>query len=138
MSTPHHHHHHHSQWLMMEQAGQISLIQVIRFRAQKLRESRGGRPGLPSLISLRFCGRKATLNQKLLDRVFLSVVALSLFLVHFLFKFAGFCFSMLMFECCKVSIVEISEREREREGGVCVCVHVCVCVYFPPSPLAPS
>ena len=26
-------------------------------------ESRGGRPGLPSLINLRFCGRKATLNK---------------------------------------------------------------------------
>ena len=33
-------------------------------RAQELCESRGGRPGLLSLISLRFlCGRQATLSQ---------------------------------------------------------------------------
>jgi len=31
---------------------------------QELCESRGGRPGLPSLISLDFCGRKATLQQQ--------------------------------------------------------------------------
>ena len=34
-------------------------------RAQELCESRGGRPRLPSLISLQFCGRKATLSQPL-------------------------------------------------------------------------
>ena len=32
-------------------------------RAQELCESGGGRPGLPSLISLTVSGRKATLNQ---------------------------------------------------------------------------
>ena len=58
------------------------------------------------------------------------MVALSLFLVHFLFKFAGFCFSMLMFECCKVSIVEISEREREKVECVCVCMCVCACIFL--------
>ena len=32
------------------------------FRVQELCESRDGRPGLPSLINLLFCGRKATLQ----------------------------------------------------------------------------
>ena len=35
------------------------------FIVQELCESRGGRPELPSLISLRFLGRKATLNHPL-------------------------------------------------------------------------
>ena len=34
------------------------------FRAQELCESRDGRPGLPSLITYGFRGRKATLNQR--------------------------------------------------------------------------
>ena len=41
--------------------GATSLFQRC---AQEQCESRGGRPGLPSLISLRFCGRKATLNHQ--------------------------------------------------------------------------
>ena len=40
-------------------------VNRVLYRAQELCESRGGRPGLPSLISLRFqnCGGKATLGQ---------------------------------------------------------------------------
>ena len=47
----------HKKWLFS--------VQTVRYensRVQELCESRGGRPGLPSLISLGFCGRKATLQ----------------------------------------------------------------------------
>ena len=42
----------------------MSIIQLACVRAQELCESRGGRPGLPSLIKKNygFCGRKATLQ----------------------------------------------------------------------------
>ena len=36
---------------------------MISIRAQELCESRGSRPGLPSLLTYGFRGRKATLNQ---------------------------------------------------------------------------
>ena len=42
----------------------VALRLAFRSRVQELCESRGGRPGLPSLISLWFCGRKATLQQQ--------------------------------------------------------------------------
>ena len=45
----------------------VALRLAFRSRAQELCKSRGGRPGLPSLISLRFCGRKATLQQQKID-----------------------------------------------------------------------
>ena len=38
---------------------------VYLLRVQEVCESRGDRPSLPSLTSLRFCGRKATLSQPL-------------------------------------------------------------------------
>ena len=42
----------------------LYIIIKLGYRAQEPCESRGGRPGLPFLISLRFCGRKATLRQQ--------------------------------------------------------------------------
>ena len=48
--------------------GSVALLfseveRMVGIRAQELCESRGGRPGLPSLLTYGFCGRKATLNQ---------------------------------------------------------------------------
>ena len=45
----------------------VALRLAFRSRVQELCESGGGRPGLPSLISLWFCGRKATLQQEFFD-----------------------------------------------------------------------